>query len=266
LLRQVGNPYRIAMALNFTGDLRRCQQNYRAAKEVYEESIALLREINAVRDLASVLQNLGYACLHLGEASQARAMFAESLSLQLAQGNKAGAAECLLGYAALAADGGNYAAAARLLAAAVAIGGERIASAWAATRIEYESTLDAARLGLSEQEYEAEQSAGCMMSLEGAVAYTRSQRLTGNQGLPVAGEITSDFTPPLEGLTRREQEIVELIAHGKSNGEIAGELVVSKRTVEKHIAHILMKLGVTNRSQIVLWGIESGQARLSEDQ
>jgi DNA-binding NarL/FixJ family response regulator len=54
------------------------------------------------------------------------------------------------------------------------------------------------------------------------------------------------------------------VAQGKSNGEIAEALVVSKRTVEKHIAHILMKLGVRNRSQIVLWAIESGLARFSE--
>ena len=67
LLRRAGNPYRIAMALNFYGDLKRCQQEYRAAKAAYEESISLLREIAAVRDQASVLHNLGYTCLHLGD-------------------------------------------------------------------------------------------------------------------------------------------------------------------------------------------------------
>jgi DNA-binding NarL/FixJ family response regulator len=62
----------------------------------------------------------------------------------------------------------------------------------------------------------------------------------------------------LDELTAREREVAALIAQGKSNGEIADELVVSKRTVESHIASILSKLGVTNRAQIVRWAIETG--------
>ena len=49
-----------------------------------------------------------------------------------------------------------------------------------------------------------------------------------------------------------------MVAQGKTNGEIAAALVVSKRTVEKHIAHILDKLGVTNRPQVVIWAVENG--------
>jgi DNA-binding NarL/FixJ family response regulator len=59
-------------------------------------------------------------------------------------------------------------------------------------------------------------------------------------------------------LTRREREVASLIAQGRSNGEIAAELVVSKRTVEKHIANILTKLGFTMRAQIVRWAMERG--------
>ena len=49
-----------------------------------------------------------------------------------------------------------------------------------------------------------------------------------------------------------------LIARGLSNGEIAAELVLSKRTVEHHMANILSKLGFANRAQIVRWAIENG--------
>jgi DNA-binding NarL/FixJ family response regulator len=59
-------------------------------------------------------------------------------------------------------------------------------------------------------------------------------------------------------LTAREREIAALIAQGKSNGEIADDLSVSKRTVEKHIANILAKLGFAQRAQIVRWSIASG--------
>ena len=58
------------------------------------------------------------------------------------------------------------------------------------------------------------------------------------------------------GLTAREREIATLIGRGKSNGEIATELVLSKRTVEKHVANILYKLDLTSRAQIIRWAME----------
>ena len=72
------------------------------------------------------------------------------------------------------------------------------------------------------------------------------------------------MTPFASSLTVREGEVAALIAQGKSNGEIAAELVVSKRTVEKHIANILSKRGFTNRAQIVRWAIEAGLAMPTE--
>jgi DNA-binding NarL/FixJ family response regulator len=66
-----------------------------------------------------------------------------------------------------------------------------------------------------------------------------------------------------DGLTEREREVAALIARGKSNGEIAGELIVSKRTVEKHNANILAKLGLTSRAQIMRWALDHGLAHPS---
>jgi DNA-binding NarL/FixJ family response regulator len=60
------------------------------------------------------------------------------------------------------------------------------------------------------------------------------------------------------GLTQREREIVQLIAEGRSNAEIAAVLVLGKRTVETHISNILGKLGVTSRAQIVTWAVAHG--------
>ena len=64
-------------------------------------------------------------------------------------------------------------------------------------------------------------------------------------------------------LTARECEIAGLIASGKTNGEIADELVLSKRTIEKHIAHILVKLGAGNRAQVVRWALDAGLVKPS---
>jgi predicted ATPase/DNA-binding CsgD family transcriptional regulator len=58
---------------------------------------------------------------------------------------------------------------------------------------------------------------------------------------------------PAEGLSVREREVAELVAHGLSNKEIAGRLHLSVRTVESHVRHILTKLGLVNRTQLASW-------------
>jgi DNA-binding CsgD family transcriptional regulator/tetratricopeptide (TPR) repeat protein len=55
------------------------------------------------------------------------------------------------------------------------------------------------------------------------------------------------------GLTKREREVASLVAEGKSNREIADQLVVSERTVEKHVESTLMKLGFNSRAQVAVW-------------
>ena len=250
LAQEAGDAFRTGHALNSLGDLARCEQNYAAAKIAYEESAALLREIGAHRDLASVLGNLGHACLHLGDLERAQALFSESMAAHQAQQNRPGMAESLVGFAATAIAGGAPTTGARLLAAAAAIGGERVTSAWPATRTEYAGYLALVRSRLSEAAFRAEEAAGRRLSLEQAVE--EAQRLPHKTAASTTARAGHD------DLSEREREVAALIARGKSNGEIAAELVLSKRTVEKHISSILAKLALTNRAQVVRWAIDRG--------
>ncbi len=68
------------------------------------------------------------------------------------------------------------------------------------------------------------------------------------------------------GLTEREREVAALIAQGKTSREIADILVVTSRTVEKHIENILSKLGFASRAQIAVWASEKGLGKKEQSQ
>lgn len=65
-----------------------------------------------------------------------------------------------------------------------------------------------------------------------------------------------------EGLTRREAEILRMVANGTGNKEIARRLCISDKTVRNHLGHVYEKLGLSDRSQVVLYALRRGLAEV----
>ncbi len=85
-------------------------------------------------------------------------------------------------------------------------------------------------------------------------------------GPPIAARLMSYFGTPrpqaeavlFPELTEREREVLQLIARGRSNGDIAAELVVSLKTVRNHVSNIFSKLQVAGRAEAIVRAREAG--------
>ena len=71
--------------------------------------------------------------------------------------------------------------------------------------------------------------------------------------------------PNTVSLTPREQSVIDLLARGKSNKEIAATLGVTERTAKFHVSAIFTKLGVSNRTEAVARAVHAGLVTLSEN-
>jgi two-component system, NarL family, response regulator LiaR len=112
--------------------------------------------------------------------------------------------------------------------------------------------------------------------MEGAISYLL-KNVTGEElvaairkavaGKPtMAPEITQalirdQFPAPGDDLTGREKEVLGLLVEGLSNPEIADRLIISRSTARAHVSNILMKLGVTNRSEAITLALRNKLVR-----
>jgi DNA-binding CsgD family transcriptional regulator len=92
---------------------------------------------------------------------------------------------------------------------------------------------------LGRQAFEAAYNEGASMSIEDAVAYALRGR--GSRQRPASG---------WESLTPAEHQVVDLVAEGLTNKQVAERLIMSPRTVSTHLSHVFAKLGVSSRSEL----------------
>jgi non-specific serine/threonine protein kinase len=134
-------------------------------------------------------------------------------------------------------------------AATLAAAAERAWAAIPATpadplRAHHDEALRVARAVLPGAEYRAALAKGSAMDQAEAVAFAL--------GEPARPQPDAGRAGP-GPLTRRERDVAALVTRGQSNGQIAASLVISVRTVETHVQHIMDKLGCSTRAQIAAW-------------
>jgi DNA-binding NarL/FixJ family response regulator len=117
-------------------------------------------------------------------------------------------------------------------------------------------TVKAARKALGERRYAAACAHGAALDLDAVVRDAADE--AGEAARQRGGDADSTGDPAVGGgtatvaLTRREQEIAELVASGLSNREIGTRLFISKRTVDAHVEHIFGKLEISSRVQLTV--------------
>jgi predicted ATPase/DNA-binding CsgD family transcriptional regulator len=188
---------------------------------------------------------LGLIALMSGDTHGALANAAESLRLRRIFDDTVGLSLTLDLLAWAEAAAGTSRRAAVLLGAASSLWGSVGAQLygsthWMAERSRFERL---AQQNLGEVAYQAEFDRGQAMGRDEVLQFALRER----------GERLSPATPRDSVLTRREREVAGLVALGLSNREIAQRLIISHRTVEGHVEHVLTKLCLARRSQIAPW-------------
>jgi non-specific serine/threonine protein kinase len=199
------------------------------------------------------LWGLGAAAWRRGDFDRATGLQQQSLLLWEGLNERMGSAWCVEVLAWIAASQQQYERAAVLLGAATGL-----LQSMGTTLDGYQHLVShhrdcerQARQALAEAAFQAAHHRGLDLPADDAVAYALQQP----PARPAAPAV-SDRAP----LTPRELQVARLIADGRSNKDIAAQLVISQRTAENHVEHILTKLGFTSRAQVAAWAAASGPA------
>ena len=235
LCERLGDDAGIAMACNDLGELARGAGALDEARALYERALALWRAGGDQSGVSRAAHNLGQTMLARGELDGAAALLLESLEASRGIGDRSQDAAALAGLAAVAAARAPSAAAATLHGAAQA---EVDAGEVALDPIDeapFRAAESALRAALGDERF--------------TEAVARGRALSDDERRRLVERVVCGAPePPSDVLTRRELEVVRLMAAGLTNAEIARRLVVSDHTVHRHVSNILGKLSVPSRA------------------
>jgi non-specific serine/threonine protein kinase len=216
-----------------------------AGERFGEEALRVGREAGSTTWPPYALFVLASLAHERGDVSGAGARYREAIELAWGHHDRLCIRMALPGLAGLATLEGDPVRALRLAGAANAL--EENAGIWAfpPIRDRHERWLAAAREAVDPQAGEAAWAAGRALPLDKAVAYALEQA-TGIDNAAAGAENES-----VHPLTAREREVLELIAQGRSNREIAQALFVTEHTVKYHVTSLFNTLDVTSRAEAV---------------
>jgi predicted ATPase/DNA-binding CsgD family transcriptional regulator len=247
----------VGLAQCFLGASAYAQDALPLATFRFEEALRDLRAVDDIWGTSVSLVGLGYVARDQADIVRSMAVFAEGLTLCTELGDRHMLALALDGVACLAVARGEPHRAARLFGAAAALqvaSGLLVGPAFRATQ---ERDVVAARAALGEEAFAAGWADGAALPMLAAVAEATAI------AAPAPGWASQppppDLTAPL-GLTRRESEILRLLAQGLSDRAIAATLSISERTAGSHVLHILQKLDVDSRTAAAVFAVRHGLA------
>jgi predicted ATPase/DNA-binding CsgD family transcriptional regulator len=241
-----GNAPGAAGALLHLGITRSFQGELETARRLYEQSLAISEHEGDQWIRANTLFGLGLVLWLQADNAGASSREKESLRLKHDMDDRAGIALCLEALSWITATGHRPERAATLLGAAQSIWDALLTSAYDPWKSYHDACVARARSDLGPDAFDTAVRRGKAMSISQAVPYAREEPQGTAPHQPAASR-------QADGLTEREHEVAGLVAQGLSNKEIAARLVISRRTAESHIRHILTKLGFDTRVQIATW-------------
>lgn len=196
----------------------------------------------------------GWAMWKRGEPEHAMTILKGGLRLSSQIDDPVGITRCLTVLAWIEADQHNAKRAATLLGAITGlcrqIGNPTVA--FLEKLADHQKCVQDVRETLGGNGFRKQFELGNGLSLQDAAAYALGEppRAAQDQSPPRAAQDQSVGRP---GLTKRERQVAGLVAEGLTNKAIAARLVISQRTAQGHVEHILTKLDFTSRTQIAVW-------------
>lgn len=243
LKRELGDRKSIASSLNNLGEMTHTAGDLSGAQALFEECLELDEELEDSWGITIVLLNLGTLAVEQGNPDRADALLFDALRTFRRLGDMDAVTDCLGSLAEAAGMRGERNRTATLLGAAEAARESLGTAIRPVERDRHERFVAGVRSALGEEAFAGLWSRGRAMPLEEAIEYALA---AGEEPVPEA----SPEEPRPSALTRREQEIADLIARGFTNRRIAEELFISERTVATHVSRILKKLGLRSREQV----------------